>query len=184
MRSIKTVGLVLIAAFVLGGSATAASAHEFVASNTGTLSGVAETAQEFQMSLGKLDCEEASMSGVVSAPLAKATQDLTVHYEECEVLGTVFTASPAEYEFAANGTAVLLKPFVMQSALCTVEFFQSTGNPLNSVSYSDEGGSLHVLTRIANLSYNGGSCGSGDTNVYGALALSLQGSGANTFEWV
>ncbi|HKO38803.1 MAG TPA: hypothetical protein VJU14_10585 [Solirubrobacterales bacterium] len=106
MPSFKKFGLFAAAVFALSAIGAAnASAAQFTASATGTLSGKATATQVFTTNGGQVKCTTAASSGEIKST-ASAEQTVEVKYSGCTAFGFVNThITPAQYNFTASGQA-------------------------------------------------------------------------------
>jgi hypothetical protein len=117
MSKLKTMLLVSVAALALSaGAASAASAHEFIASKAGNLLGGGLGNQEFVLKSGATtSCEEASVTGKSASGAQKAlVETITFNGETCSNIG-FSKISPMELEINAEGTAKLLNTVTFEA---------------------------------------------------------------------
>jgi hypothetical protein len=116
---------ILVIGGVAAGSASAAS--EFIAGTTGaSLVAKALETQVLTTKAGEVKCPALKASaGKTSGPKA-STLTITIHYEECTVIGFPATVSSAEYELNAEIGPVtpknvkILKAITISSSACTI----------------------------------------------------------------
>jgi hypothetical protein len=202
MQRLKVIVLALVAVFAISAVASAtASAHEFVASKEGNLTGKALNTHKFKTSAGTVECEIAKASGTVVAPLIKETQLGKVKYEKCHV---TFIGNPAaevapevEYEFFAGETKEhpLVTPWVtlknnititIPSAGCKIEVNSAGNSELKSVSYANlAGGKLEIKATVKGITYKGtgGLCGNKEEKNGEYTGNEEVGLEAGTIEW-
>jgi len=164
MRCARIVGGALLAglALVLLTSGSA-SAHEFVASKTGTITGKQKTFQKFETSSGIFECKKDTAEGSVTKGTQK-TAIVDVQFLECAAFGFGVNASVAEFEFNAEGTATIKKLVTMEVPLAACEItLPTTGNSnLKTVTYKNLAeGKLEIKSLFKGMTYGstGGSCG-------------------------
>jgi hypothetical protein len=153
MRSIKMIGLAIVAVLALGAVTAAsamAAAPEFEASKTGgQLTGKASGTQKFKTGSGAtVECKEAVPAGEVTKLLG-TEQKSSVLYSECSVLsiGTA-TVSLAEYTFfiKPNSVSVLNLIHITAEALgvkCELSVLsgQTLGTAAGEIEYENDGAS-------------------------------------------
>ena len=167
---LRLIGLSLVAVFAFSVVASA-SAHEFIASKTGTLKGTGG-AQVFKTSAGNVECASLTASGQVTA-LKAASQNVSVAYEKCEAFGSKVTISTAEYAFnAAETVGVIGKAIVVTDATgkCSVLVsFGGANATLKTVKYKNVGKGITTETNVAAINYTptGGVCGTAKLNTNG-----------------
>ncbi len=180
------IGLLGIA-LTLGGLAIgSASAHEFVASKTGTTKGKQTTVQKFETSAGVFECKKDTTEGSVTEGSQKTTI-VKVQFKECAAFGFGVNASVAEFEFSAEGTVTIKKLITMELPLAECQItFPTTGNSgLKTVTYKNlTGGKLELKSLLKGMTYNstGGTCGESGTNgaFNGSSEVELP---SGTLEW-
>lgn len=166
MRRIKTVAAVFTAAFALVAvSAASASAHEFVASKTGTTKDKSLTVQKFHTNGGTTECKEETSEGTVTELKSKTSVE-KVKFAKCTAFGFGVTVSEGEDEFNAEGTVTLLKKQVVKAFGCEVVVEPTKNSNLKTVEYSNNGGKLKVKSTVKGITYHstGGLCGSSGEN--------------------
>jgi hypothetical protein len=188
MQRLKVLGLALVAVFAMSAVASA-SAHEFVASKTGSLAGKALNVHKFKTNAGTVECTTATPKGSVAA-LKTETQEVEVEYSGCTftVFGTkkaTVTPNP-KYLFSANEWVSVLNPSTtpivieVEGTGCNIKVSgSSTSNhELKEVKYVTkevereiEGKKvkvkdLEVKSKVSGITYTttNGLCGSGGTN--------------------
>jgi hypothetical protein len=162
MRSIKIVGLAIVAVLAFSAVAVAsASAEEFIASKEGNLKGHAEGTQKFKTGSGAtVECTSATPSGKVTK-LKGVEQAASVTYGSCSVLsiGTA-TVSLAMYTFFIPlEVSVLEVPITIKASgfglKCTVvvESGQKlvTGHSMTELEYENKSGSLLVKSKVTKI---------------------------------
>lgn len=172
MRSIKTIGMAVVAVLALAVVGVAqASAHEFTASAVGlTIKGKALNTQVFKTSAGTVECTTATPSGKTEA-LKAETQKIAVNYGNCEAFGaTEVSISTAHYDFNANGTVTIesaitinAKTIFGEECVVTVEGGQTVG----TVSYKPAEGKIteeSKVEKIKSTATGGSFCGSGESS--------------------
>jgi hypothetical protein len=164
----------------LSGAATAqASAASFEASGTGKLQGNSLNSQSFTNNSGAFSCAKASLAGSATQ-LVSTDLKLTVQYESCTYFGfAIFPASPAEFDFHANGEVDLLNPFTFSLPAGGCKITVLAQNGLGSDTYENHSGKLIVKNHLYGMRYSssGGLCGSSGSNMTtsGNFEVGLQG---------
>jgi hypothetical protein len=180
----------LLAVLALSSVAVAsASAHEFIASKTGTLKGHALNTQEFTTNGGVVKCTEAATTGKVTETKA-TSQVVKVTYGKCTAFGFVETTiSPAEYLLDASGAVKILNTILIDVKVPIIGTCSVTVGPqeiasTSSVSYANKSGKIEEKSNVEGITYtsSGGSCGSSGTNgkYVGNNEVELEGG---TVEW-
>jgi hypothetical protein len=176
-----------IAAALAASTAAFASAHEFIATKTGTLKG---SGGEYVIgtSAGKVACEEVLVNGY---ELTTKTQGLQWTYvlQKCEAFGSKVTISQSELAFNANesvgivGSVVITDP----AGKCSVLVNSGGANAtLKSVKYTNVGNKITTETNVRGIHYtpSGGVCGSAEPQTNGTLAGSTTGElVGGTIKW-
>jgi hypothetical protein len=196
MKRIKIIGLAIVAVFAMSVVGVAsASAHEFVASKTGKLTGKALNTHVFKTKAGNVECKKATLpvSAVNEVKELKAkTQEVEVKYEECKAFGFVSAeVSNAKYLFSAETTknASVKNTVTVKASTCTVTVEPVTANQeLEKVSYANlTGGTLEVKAKVEKVTYKtSAGCTSGagtftDGLYEGNEEVTLEGG---TLEWL
>ena len=188
MKRIKMVGLCLIATFALSSvSATAASAHEFVASKAGTVKGTQAGGQKFKTNSGTIECAKETSEGTVVAG-AQKTSKQKLKYSGCTAFGFEAVISEAEFEFGAEEWVSFLNKITVNLPLveCTVTFNTTKNKELKKVTYKNSVPVKTVESKavVKGITYtsSGGQCGtSGENGEYiGNTKDELAGG---TIEW-
>jgi hypothetical protein len=163
-----------------------ATAHEFVASKAGAVTGKQVNVQKFETNAGVFECKKASSEGSVTAGSQK-TAIVKVQFSECAAFGFVVIASVAEFEFDAEGTATIKKLVTMEVPLgeCELTLPVAGNSKLKTVTYKNlTGGKLEIKSALKSMTYGatGGLCGEPGTNgMYnGSSEVVLAGG---TVEW-
>jgi hypothetical protein len=151
---------------VLG--APSASAHEFVASKAGTITGKHLNAQKFKTNAGVFECKKQTTEGSVAAGSQKALI-VKVQFRECAYFGFGMEASVAEFELSAEGTVTIKKLVTLTVPLAECEItFPTAGNSnLKAATYKNlTGGKLEIKALLEKMSYGatGGVCGEPGAN--------------------
>jgi hypothetical protein len=191
MHSMKKLG-VLVAVFALCAIGAAnASAAQFTASATGSLTGKATTNQVFTTNGGTVTCPVAHVSGPI-AKTADTQQHVTVKYTNCTAFGFVSTdISDATYQFTAgtgknvhllNTVSITVTSFGV--SICTVTVGPQT---LGTVDYANAGANnVSVNATVTGIKYTstGGICGaSGENGTYtGASEVNRVGGGTLRYD--
>jgi hypothetical protein len=184
----------LLAVFALSAVGVAqASAHEFNASVAGTLESKQSSAQVFRYYYGLFECRTGTTGTAKVIKGSQKTIKETVQYGGCAFGGGyLLKVSPAEWEFNAEGTITLLKPFTFTLAKhptnseCTITFEPAkNGSEEHFALYKNlAGGKLATEygTENVNSTGSGGECGEGTTRatVFGHLESSLP---SGTLTW-
>jgi hypothetical protein len=159
---IKAAFLAALSICALSGVASASAfAHEFTASKAGTTTG-SSGEQVFSDSAGLLECASSTSTGKVKAGAQKALVE-TVTYSKCQAFGEHFTASPAEFEYSAEGSVKLLKAMTWEFATgkCHLTITTAGNEKLETAKYSNFGSGIDMSLRIKGIHYesSGGTCG-------------------------
>lgn len=184
-RSIKALAVAFAAALALTAvSVASASAHEFIASKTGTTKDHSLGAQKFKTNGGTVECKESSSEGKVTELVSKTSLE-KVTFKGCTAFGLSVSVSEAEDGFNAEGTVTIKKKQVVKALGCEVIVEPSTKNTnLKTVTFTNNGGKLKVDAAVENITYTstGGLCGkSGENGSYsGESEEELVGG---TLEW-
>jgi len=139
---IKATLLALIAVCALTGTAAAsASAHEFIASNAGALSGRAETGTPELALTGSggsyhVTCDGGTVTGKAKAG-SQATLIETVQDEECSFIGWTVKPTPMELELNANGTVKLLNTVKFENKAIKCAWSISPVTSPSTVTFTD-----------------------------------------------
>lgn len=161
--------------------AAVASAHEFKASKTGSLTGSTTTEAAFTVAAGKFICKETNMSGTLGTLTAKQLVEKYT-YGGCQFAGVKATVSEAEYEWSAEGTLTVLNKIVLTGHECTITIEPSSNKGLKAVKYTNELGQVKITPEVTGITYlakglcTGGSAGT----LTGPLSTSLAGG---SIEW-
>jgi hypothetical protein len=145
MRSSFGRTLGLLAVLVTAGSAwsASASAHAFVASKTGTLTGGSRFVIDFAHSKG--ECNENRIGGKITA-LSSEALTADVGWQECELGGFAEVTLPtAEYTYKAGGPATQDRAisFEVIAAGCVVTMTPSEGEE-DTATYKNSGSSIEA----------------------------------------
>ncbi len=194
MRSMKKLSaLVAVLALCAIGAANA-SAAEFTASATGTLSGKAVANQVFTTNGGTVTCTTAATSGTI-AKTADTQQTVKVKYSGCTAFGfATVDISEAEYQFTAGTgknvhvkNTISITPTLFGASLCTVTV--KGGQTVGTVDYSNASAStVKVDPTVSGIHYvsSGGSCGTAGTfengTYTGANEVSRVGGGTVQYD--
>lgn len=164
MRVARSLFLGLVAVLVLAVvSAASASAHEFIASKSGTTKDTGGT-QTFTTSSGAVQCKEETSEGSVTTGSSKTTVE-KVKYTGCTgPLGSTAEVSEGEDEFSAEGWVTLLKAQTVKikSILGSCTVITPAQKERKSVTYTNNAGKLKVKAEVKELEWesSGGVCGS------------------------
>lgn len=156
MRSIKTIGLVIVAVLAFSAvAASAASAEEFVASKTGELKSKALNVQLFKTGNGAtVECTEATGTGKVEE-LKSLTFTISVLYGKCTVGGVVkATVTLAEYLFMAGPPFVKLLNSVTITTTtdkCKILVDPAGNEKLEKIVYKNNGGKVVEETEVSGI---------------------------------
>ncbi len=190
MHSMKKLSaLVAVLALCAIGAANA-SAAEFTASATGTLTGKALATQVFTTNGGKVECTTAASSGTI-AKTADTQQEVNVKYSGCTAFGfATVDISEAEYQFTAAGqvhvqNTIKITPTLFGASICTVTVKPQAS--LGLVDFANSGASnVKVTPTVAGIIYEstGGACGSSGINgtYVGASEVNRVGGGTLRFD--
>ncbi|HKO39338.1 MAG TPA: hypothetical protein VJU14_13320 [Solirubrobacterales bacterium] len=185
MTSLKKFG-VLLAVFALSAIGAAnASAAQFTASATGTLTGKATATQIFTVNGGQVKCSTAATSGTIKS-IATGEQTVETKYSGCTAFGfATVHITPAFYNFTAGGEVHIENEITITvtGAACTITI---KPQPVGTIGYSNNGGKIKVTPNVIGISYtsSGGLCGtSGGNGTYtGANEIERVGGGTLTFD--
>lgn len=190
MRSIKIIGLGVVAVLALALGASAAVAAEFhdegAAAYPDPLSASAVTNQVFEAGFGTITCTKLELENTKGAE--KATEQAAiVKYSSCSVpLETVEEPITAHYTFLSNEKVMITSPviFKLKGLLtCTIEV--TSGQELPGVKYVNSGNDLNLEASVEKINTNiSGGCGSsGATGVYkGTSQVASTGGGKLSFK--
>ena len=186
MRRIKTAAVACVTVLALTAvSAASASAHEFVASKTGTTKDKQLNTQKFKTNGGTVECKEETSEGTVTELKSKTSIE-KIKYSGCKAFGFSVTVGEAEDEFNAEGTVTILKKQVVKAIGCEVTVEPSAKNTnLKTVSFTNNSGKLKVGVAVKGITYTstGGLCGkSGENGEYSGEAEEELVGG--TLEWI
>jgi hypothetical protein len=170
VRRIKILTIAVLGVCVLGVAGVAgASAQQFHASKTGTLTGKATNTQVFNTGSGAVECTKAFSSGTVTAVLA-LTQLVTVQYTGCTAFGFINTEiTPAQYIFNADNGEVKIENTITitpAGAGCKVTVGPQS---LKTVKFKNSGSKLIEESAVKGIvsTSTGGLCGSsGSSGTY------------------
>lgn len=186
MHRVGMVGRALVAALAFGAlAAGSASAHEFVASKTGTTKDKQLNVQKFKTNAGVFECKKETSEGSVVAGSQKATIE-KLKYTECAAFGFGVNVTEAEFEFNAEGTVTIKKLVSLEVPLggCEVTLPTTGNSNLKSVTYKNNTGKVEVKSLYKSMTYGatGGVCGEPGTNgeYNGNSEVELVGG---TLEW-
>jgi len=160
MRKVsRIIAALVLAALTLTVSVTAASAHEFVASKTGTITTTNEGSESIFRAEIVIDCAKVTGEAKITA-LKFETLKETIKYSECTGGGTEVTVSPAYYEFNANGSFKLEKNLTFHPIGYGCEYLYEK-QTLNSFSYTNVSKGVQFYGSVTKLiGYGtGGKCG-------------------------
>jgi hypothetical protein len=185
MRSLKKLGVLVIAVLALGAFGAANASAEFTASALGEIHGNALETQVFETVAGTIECAGATTTGSITA-LASTEQHVTVHYSNCKAFGLVNVhISTATYLFTTHeGTVHVVEPITITvtktlfTAHCTVTVGKQT---LSKVDFINNGNNVIVQPTIGGIHSvgSGGVCGgTNSTGTYtGKSEVSRVGGG-------
>lgn len=163
MRSIKMIGLAIVAVLAFGATAAVASAHEFTATKGGLLLLKSNENQKFKTKAGEVVCKKMTVDGTVKEG-SSSTQAAVVKYSECTVFGFIGAViTPADYTFSAEGSVEVTNEIEIEAAGCLSKVPPQTDS---SVSYKEAaGGALEIIPAVTNIS----SMGTGSSCEYSEL---------------
>lgn len=187
MRSMKTLGLTLIAALALGAAAaSAASAAEFTAAEyPASIVGQSTVYTDFGTEGYDIECSAASFDGTLGS--ASEVLDLSPSYTGCHlnlgILGkptATFAMHGCRYAFHTAGTLAIAPagcgPITVEALGCVISIPSQSG--LGSVAYANDEGHVNVNQDLGGIRFTtNGEC-------FGLLPTSgghLQSTGAETF---
>ena len=166
MRTFKKLGVLAAAVFALSAIGAAnASATQFTASATGSLSGKATANQVFSTNGGEIKCTTAATSGTIKST-AYSEQTVEVKYSGCTAFGfATVHISPAQYNFTASGQVHIENTITITvtGGGCS----QTVGpQTVTSVSYATIGSKVTLTPHTTGITYTstGGICGSSGSN--------------------
>jgi hypothetical protein len=144
-----------------------ASAAEFTASNTSTLTGTAEENQVFTTNGGTYTCPNISVTGEV-LKTASPEQEVTVFYAGCTgPFSSQVHITPATYTFTASGQ-VHINSTITMKVTTPLGTCHTTVTPqtLGTVDYeTDASGKIVIRPTVEKIAYHAsGLCGSSGTN--------------------
>lgn len=182
--------LLTIAITALAATASAASAHEFIASKTGKISVSQSGHQLFYLGTDGvliMECEPTTATGEITA-LKSAAIDEALTFSGCEGNGgRVKWETPLQVEFKANGAFKILSPDYIQPATDTCEFMIPEQTVESAVKYKNlsEGKLAMEIYTSGVMRYlgTGGACGGEGTmkwDVENYLSTTLAGG---TLKW-
>ncbi len=182
-RSTRTLLAAAAALTLIAIPAAQASAHEFNASTAGTIEGKQLGSQKFKVNAGNFECTKATAKGTVVKGSQKNIRE-TVKYTGCTFFGASMTATPAEYEFNAEGTVSLLNTVTLEVPIAGCQLTVAPASAIKSVAYKNlAGGLLESKLTLTGVPYTttGGICGTGGAlEANGALQAGLA---SGTLEW-
>lgn len=168
MRNHVRIGVLITVLALRAIGSASASASEFTASATGSLTGRGTLSHTFKFSGGQVQCSTTAISGTISAT-ASTEQHITVNYSGCTAFGFANTEiSPATYNLTASGTYHILNTITISvpAAFCKITISPQTPG---SVVFSNAGGGyVQAHYYVSGLSYTstGGFCGSSGLGFY------------------
>jgi hypothetical protein len=189
MRNLKKFGALVIVLALSAIGAASASAAEFTASATGSITAKALENQVFTTNGGTVTCTGLSASGTIESTAATG-QHVTVNYSGCTAFGfATVDISAATYTFTADTTVHIYNPITITptffgSSMCTVTVPAQTVGPVH---YSNAGSNnIRINPTVTGIKYTstGGSCGSsGENGTYtGDSEASRVGGGTLRFD--
>jgi hypothetical protein len=176
--------LVAVVALGLAGAASA-SAHEFIASKTGTTKATNTNTQVFTTPTGRVECTKLTATGKVAA-LKSKTEASTVKYSGCTAFGLAATITTAKYLFSAEGSVKVTNTITINvpAGSCSVKVGPTGNSALKTIKYVNKSGKIEVQAGVSGITFTttGGLCGSGGkTATYKGNALNALTGG--TLEW-
>jgi len=185
MHKLKKLGVV-IAVFALSAiGAASASAAQFTASATGSITGKATATQVFTTNGGQVKCSVAASSGTIKST-ATAEQTVEVKVSGCTAFGFVNThVTPIQVNFTASGEVHLENTVTITptGAGCTQSVAPQT---VKSTGYSNNAGKVKVTPNVTGITYTstGGLCGSSGANgtLTGTNEVERVGGGSVSFD--
>lgn len=183
MRSIKLIGLGLVAVLAMAVSASAASAKEFhyTGSVPTALLGESLGTQTFVAGFGTVKCSTLTAEGEVTKTTA-VEQAANIAYNNCEAsIGKVKTPINASYTFNANGTVHINSAIKFEiEGVCTITV--EGGQTLPGITYGARSINLKVIANVENIKWSGtGLCGSGSKGTYTGESSVMGASGGEMF---
>ncbi|HKO39333.1 MAG TPA: hypothetical protein VJU14_13295 [Solirubrobacterales bacterium] len=185
MHKFKKLG-VLIAVFALSAIGAAnASAAQFTASGTGTVSGKATATQVFTTNGGQVKCTIAATTGTISST-ATAEQTVEVKGSSCTAFGfATVHLTPAQLNFTASGQVHLENTvtITVTGAGCSQSIAPQT---VSSAGFATNGSKVKVTPNVSGITYTstGGLCGSSGANgtLTGTSEVERVGGGSLAFD--
>lgn len=187
MPIFKILGAAALALAFSAIGAASASAGQFTASATGTLTGKAKTVQTFTSNGGQVKCSNAAISGNI---LSVASEELTVsvNYSGCTAFGfAAVHITPTEYTYTASGQVHIKKTTTISvtGAGCHMTITPQTPKVVHYVKI-EPFPRLFVTaaTKIVTYHSTGGLCGtSGENGTFtGEIELERVGGGSLTWD--
>jgi hypothetical protein len=172
MRTLKKFGVLAVAVFALSVVGVAsASAAEFTASQTGPITGVQTSPQEFTASGSFLPvvCTTAHTTGEAKFTAA-ANQEVHVLYSNCTV--QLFGSQKvnnitAEYNLLASGKVEILNNIKIEVPLLGCTTTVAAGQTVGTVSYKTVGTGVEETSNVSGIHSTGtGLCPSGTNGTY------------------
>jgi hypothetical protein len=154
MKRIKFVGLALVAVCAVSVVvASSAGAHVFEASKAGLILGKALATQKFLTHAGLIECTSLTAHGTVTS-LKTLKQVAIISYSGCKAFGIAAKVSPAEYEFNADGSVVVLKTITVTATGCTVTV--PGGQTLSTLTYTNKpAGEIEIVPNVTGITSSG-----------------------------
>lgn len=188
-RFAKMLGVTCVAALALAATTAAgASAAQFTASETGTLTATQTGNQVFTTTeggAGKVTCKKAHTTGTIVSTAA-TSQHVTVKYSECTAtFGFSFaaTVSPATYLLKANGEVDVENTITINVPGLGCKTTVGPQKGLKSVSYDNKAGKIEQTSAIKGIKSTGeGLCPGGTTGTYTGNNL-VERVGGGTLTW-
>jgi len=171
MRSMKKFGVLAVVVFALSAIGAAnASAAQFTASATGSITGKALETQEFTINAGTIRCPIAETSGpITSSPSSE--QQAHVTYKNCTAFASFVPVHniTADYVFTANGTVHIAQTITITVTAPFKTCHVTVGpQPVGTVDYANNGAGNGILITptVTGISYSstGDLCGKSGTN--------------------
>jgi hypothetical protein len=167
----RLIGLALISALIVI-PATAATAHEFTASETTIVTDTGGN-QVFHTNAGTVVCARVTSTGTATAGTNIQTLVATLTFTECEGFGEAAKISPVILLLMANGYVDLLENAVVTVpvAKCSILVPGSAvgsgtvNKSLKTVEYKNSGKGIVVTGNVTGITYepSGGICGTAKT---------------------
>jgi len=169
MKSMRVIGLAVVAAFAFSATAAAsASAETSVFDSTAPaktkLTAKVKANQVFTTKAGKVICEALKVEAGAGSEVVfdNAVQEVNIKYEKCKAFGLAATISTAKYKFHAGtsltassskGTVDVLAAITIKALGCTVTVPVQSG--LGSIEFKTSGASVELVPSVTGITSSG-----------------------------